>query len=436
MQITDQYNRREPHRLRPGDSRGPSEIDYARVIHSDVFRRLAGITQILPPATNDFSRNRLTHSIEVGQIALGITFHIGTHKFDRKDPLYTPGALTQAIAAVHDIGHPPMGHSGEDALNWLMRDHGGFEGNAQTLHILSRTGGLNLTRRTLLGTLKYPVSYASETPFRWQIETPDALPIAEIISPISGCVTIKHDQHAPPKCYYSADADVVDWLIEPLSPNDQQVLRAKHAKSFDCSIMDLADEFSYVGHDFEDGIVGKRLTRDAVELAVSSSIWNALKQASAKEAAAQLGDRNAFLDDLFTPQCKRTIGNLIHFLISSVSLSLDRDFEDPLYRNRLVLDPPAAALLQALKTLVFDQVIMDPTLQQVRYKGQKMILEVFDALVQAPPQLLPLDHQRAWHTAEDEAAAMRVLCNYIANLTDFSLSRLWQRLYLPEPFTD
>ena len=145
--------------------RPPFVRDYGRVVHSPSFRRLQGKTQVFPGHESDFFRNRLTHSLEVAQIAEGIAARINyTEPFFKEQPI--DARLCATASLMHDLGHPPFGHNGERALDDAMCRHGGFEGNAQTLRIVSRIEkkihddngnpyGLNLTFRTLAAVLKY-----------------------------------------------------------------------------------------------------------------------------------------------------------------------------------------------------------------------------------------------------------------------------------------
>src|ERR1700746_1922028 len=144
--------RRSAWKPQPEDARTPFDVDYARVVHSGSFRRLQGKTQILNLGDSDFYRTRLTHSLEVAQVASGIVRKLKRSASPHPvHPFLPPISLIQAISLTHDLGHPPFGHGGEVALNYCMRDHGGFEGNGQSLRLLTKVEnsygpfGLDLT---------------------------------------------------------------------------------------------------------------------------------------------------------------------------------------------------------------------------------------------------------------------------------------------------
>jgi predicted deoxyguanosinetriphosphate triphosphohydrolase len=191
------------------ESRDDVMRDYARVLYSSSFRRLQGKMQLLGIDANKFNRNRLTHSLEVAQIARSIAFDLGLKQT----------VVSETASLAHDIGNPPFGHSGEVILNQLNADFGGYEGNAQAFRILRTLekkhysySGLNLTLRTMMGVTKYFFNKESN----------------------------------PKKFLYNDD---YDFLSEHLNQNGVKV-----TKSIDAEIMDLADEIAYAAHDLEDAL--------------------------------------------------------------------------------------------------------------------------------------------------------------------------------------
>ena len=205
--------------------RTPFERDRARVVHAAASRRLAAKTQVVGPQTDDFVRNRLTHSLEVAQVARDLSRALGSQP-----------DIAETAALAHDLGHPPFGHNGERALAELSEPCGGFEGNAQTLRLLTRleaktfdadgrSVGLNLTRATLDACTKYP----------WPAPTGDQRQVR----------------------VYADDLPVFDWLRDGGSP---AAAGAADRQCLEAQIMDLADDVAYSVHDVEDGIVAGRST--------------------------------------------------------------------------------------------------------------------------------------------------------------------------------
>ncbi|WP_019413134.1 dGTP triphosphohydrolase [Paenisporosarcina sp. TG20] len=183
------------------------ERDYGRVIHSAAFRRLQGKTQVIGIEEGDFHRTRLTHSMEVAQIARGICILLNNNykKLMKDGQLDT--SLIETASLAHDLGHPPFGHKGERSLHKKMRAHGlGFEGNAQTFRILTRLegkdNGLNLTRGSLLSIVKYPAVITD-------VENPN--------------VYHESNDFKPPKSsVYSEDIDVFEWLIKDFTADEKK----------------------------------------------------------------------------------------------------------------------------------------------------------------------------------------------------------------------
>jgi len=419
--------RREPRRAPPTDARSPGDVDYARVIHSASFRRLQGKTQILSVGDGDFYRTRLTHSLEVAQIAAGLARQLARSFPDHPASAILPErSMIEAIGCAHDLGHPPFGHGGEVALNYAMRDAGGFEGNGQTLRIVTRLehfsdgAGANLTRRTLLGLLKYPVAYSRAL-------NPALRPA---LQPGEGKIrTLDIPSSTPPKCYLDSEAEVVDWLLAPLTAAERTTFAAvetaagKHGrslhKSLDCALMDVADDIAYSIHDLEDAIT--------LGLIPEGRFRDSLTVADCRSFCAEASARDALIRDLYeSPRArKRRIGELVHHFISAVHYTTTEAFADPLLRYRVALPEGEATFLRSLKRLALDEVIHSPAVQQLEFKGQGMVMAVFEALASDPARLLPRD----WliRLEKDE----RAICDYVAGMTDAHLLRTYERLFSP-----
>lgn len=417
---------------RRNDHRSPFQRDRARILHSAAFRRLQAKTQVLGVGMNDFYRTRLTHSLEVSQIGTGITAQL-RRKYPEFKPLLNSMSLIESICLAHDIGHPPFGHGGEVALNYMMRHHGGFEGNGQTFRILSRlepytpSWGMNLTRRTLLGIMKYPAMHSQ---LFINLNKPD----------IANHRQLKPSDWPPVKGLFDDDQPIIDWVLSALSNNDRQLFISSEQsqvnanyphlktrfKSLDCSIMELADDIAYAVHDLEDaivmGIVNQRQWQhDVVEQLHSiNDLW-------LKSEIANIGEK------LFSHEHhlrKDAIGTLVNGFVTAISIKTNDDFEAELLKYNAELQADFALTLHVLKQLVFKYVIRKPEIQMLEYKGQQIIMELFEAFASDPERLLPLNTRERWLAANAENSnPMRVIADYISGMTDGFAGRLHQQLF-------
>ncbi len=430
-------DRREAPPFRKKDVRSPWERDYARIIHSAAFRRLQSKTQVLDLGQSDFYRTRLTHSMEVAQVSNGILkFLKGNYCNDPVHQALPDTHLLAAICLAHDLGHPPFGHGGEVALNLCMRNHGGFEGNGQTLRILSsleqytERHGLNPTRRLLLGILKYPAPYSAlvnlnayddeHSTLRWLFKTKGQL---------------------PPKCYHDAEEHVIDWIMQPLGdkkaefcaikdPNNgnSDPKNSKHKKtihmSLDASIMNIADDISYALHDLEDATAMGILSRDMWDDFISG------KEYIFKDCGLKSDDVAADLFGTESYKRKSRIGDLVHYLIThSLICESGIDSHCPLITHKAKLEDSAQGLQSLMGELVLKHVIWSPNVQMQEFRGRKMVVELFGVYATDPTRLLPLDVRKRFERQDDESSKMRVVCDYIASMTDAHAARQYEKLF-------
>lgn len=421
---------------RQQDHRDPFQRDRARILHSASFRRLQSKTQVMGSGQSDFYRTRLTHSLEAAQIGSGITAQL-RYKYTTLCEVLFPSSdsLIETICLAHDIGHPPFGHGGEVALHFMMRNHGGFEGNGQTLRIVARLEtfsehfGMNLTRRTLLGLLKYP-------------QILDTLSKEIPSEPVDNLRRLKSENWHPPKGLYSDDQDIIDWILEPLSVDDRKLLQSislqqnnKHHKtrfkSLDCSIMELADDIAYGIHDLEDAIVTKIVNQHDFDREVIQKLqliddhW---LQEYSKTLTEKLFSEHHHLQ-------KYAIGGLVNYLITAIQLTdlnkqTDIHFDEPLLRYNAVLPDLTAQVLQIFKDFVFFYVIKLTSIQRLEYRGQQIVMELFEALSSDPLRLLPTNSAKRWqHAVDGNNNPHRVIADYIAGMTDDYATRLYQSLF-------
>ncbi len=424
-------------KMRRNDHRSVYQRDRARILHSAAFRRLQAKTQVHGAGNHDFYRTRLTHSLEASQIGTGIVAQLKIKQPDFRD-LLPSNSLMESICLAHDIGHPPFGHGGEVALNYMMRDHGGFEGNAQTFRIVTllepytEHHGMNLARRSLLGLLKYP-AYIQETQ------------ATDRPNDVSNFRHLKAKDWHPAKGIYSDDNKAFQWVLEALSDHDKALFKQMRAerssplehqktrfKSLDCSIMELADDIAYGVHDLEDAIVMGIVNREQWQNAVASKLAEC-GDTWLEERITQLSE-NLFGTHY---QRKDAIGAMVNALLTSIHIGPTIQdgidcFEEPLLKWNAFLTEPMERALDVLKQFVSVYVVQKPDIQLSEYKGQQLVMELFDAFASDPERLLPENTRDRWlHAVKQNENSHRIIADYISGMTDGFAQRLYSTLFQP-----
>jgi len=396
-----------------GAQRSPYARDRARILHCAAFRRLAAKTQVHTAGADDFPRTRLTHSLEVAQIAREMGERLGC------DP-----DVVDAAGLAHDLGHPPFGHNGEDALHGLAGSCGGFEGNAQTLRVLTRleakavdvdgaSAGLNLTRATLDATTKYP----------W--------PRGD------GPVGAGAPDSGRKFGVYPDDMPVFAWLREG-APDRRRCLEAQ--------VMDWADDVAYSVHDIEDGVHGAYLRAETLaDPGERAALCQQVAQLYSAESATDLA---AVLDELLTDPTvaplaaydgshsamvalKRATSALTgRFVDAAVRTTRRRHGDGPLrrYAADLVVPRRTRAECALLKGMAWRYILSRPETEPDRARQRELLRELVHALtLRAPTALDPL-HAPRWRAAPDDASRLRVVIDQVASLTDLSAVAWHKRL--------
>jgi dGTPase len=390
--------------------RSDFERDRARVLHSAALRRLAAKTQVVRATSADFPRTRLTHSLECAQIGRELGQEIGC------DP-----DLVDAACLAHDIGHSPFGHNGEAALNELAAAIGGFEGNAQTLRLLTRLepktegAGLNLTRATLDATLKYPWFGEPGTKFG----------------------------------AYADDAEVFGWIRQG-APDRRPCLEAQ--------VMDWADDVAYSVHDMEDGFHAGLITfknlKSQTERAEVSRTAIAYCPAGVTE-----GELTEILEALLAldiwpasydgaPGTVAALKNLTseligRFCVAAQQATLYPDLTSPSshtspighsftrYAADLVVPRRQRLECALLKAITARYVMNRAGVVAAQARERELLTELSYAVERGAPQTLDPLLRPSWDAAGTDAARRRVVIDQVASLTDTSAIAWHHRLCVP-----
>jgi dGTPase len=351
--------------------RSPYQRDRDRIIHSSAFRRLKHKTQVFVEHEGDYYRTRLTHTIEVAQVARTIAGVLGLNT-----------DLAEAVALAHDLGHTPFGHTGEDAMERLMAPYGGFDHNAQALRIVTKLerhyadfDGLNLSWETLEG-------------------------IAKHNGPVTGPnADAKHDGPLP---YALAEVNA-QWDLE----------LDTHA-SAEAQVAAIADDVAYSHHDLHDGLRSGLFTEDdLMELPVTGPAFEEVDRTYPD--LEKMRRRHEALRRVFGRMVEDVIAVAQNRLASAQPKSVEEirhmgttviRFSKPLYQE-----------LKAVRSFLFHRMYRAPSVMAVRAEVTRMVDDLFPLFLKEP-HLLPPEWQGDVRAATDETQLARVVADYVAGMTD------------------
>lgn len=437
-----------------GDKRSAFRRDCDRLIHAPAFRRLQGKTQVYGVLESDFFRNRLTHSLEVAQIAKSIGCKLNNLRSFTRHQLKIDLDLLEFSGLAHDLGHPPFGHNGEDALNTYMSQDGGFEGNAQTLRIISKLEkkdeyddspdenriqlfGLNPTARALASVLKY--------------DNP---------------IPIKIPDKRVHKGYYQVDIDVVSFVKRMVgSPSEGKY------QTIECQIMECADDIAYSTCDMEDAIKGGFInpiefldfTSARFERIVASANKNITKEGFEEITIDEAIYWMRYLVDMLMTETEVTtfakkhrlpptyivamyIGTLtahartgalrksftsklIKLLIQNITIQINH-VEHAF--SKVSIERDFRVLLELIKKTVYISIIERPEMRLEAEKANMVIGKIFTTITtDSGWQLMPNDFQLLYNTSRDEVEKKRIVCDFIAGMTDRYATEFFHRLSNP-----
>lgn len=430
--------------------RSPFRRDLARLIHSAAFRRLQGKTQLFAGLESDFFRNRLTHSLEVAQIA-----HTIALKLNDEHGLTLDCDLIELAGLAHDLGHPPFGHTGEKVLDELMRDAGGFEGNAQTLRILCR----------LEKKLDAPERQLFQGEPVWYREGQDAAiglnlcsrSLASVLKYDRCIPLVRHEDEAITKGFYLSERPIVEKIRKDVHPQGGK----SPLRVIECQIMDLADDIAYSTYDLEDAFKGGLINPldllfpdDEVMEEVARRVARELEcqfdrihvREVVRELFAVFGEPLERPDRKWQDWYMNQLGNsyraardaaLNGFLRTSLTSSLVNrfihpvdltvDIESPAF-SKVIMKPEVRAQISVLKQLTYIMLINSSRMKIVASRGEAIVTAIFESLAMRNGEaLLPEDFGRKYEQADD-TQKLRVICDFIAGMTDRYAVEFYARL--------
>lgn len=384
----------EESRYRPD---GPFQRDYARIMYSSSFRRLQGKMQLLGIRNDQFFRNRLTHSLEVAQIARSIA---GTIQYDSGESY-----IVEAGALAHDLGNPPFGHAGERYLNEIFQDIGGFEGNAQTLRILTNIEkkrpefrGLNLTYRSMLSVVKYFNKFDAEK--------------------------FKTDKKSQ-KFIYDEDYDLLKKFV------DENAIKVR---TLDVQIVDIADEIAYAAHDLEDGLRVKAFTIDEIlhdyKAKYGETESYSIFEENVNEARKKAGYGTNKIDStqyskLFRQELASRLINLALNDIDLISVTDDMRNKTNTMQTEELGFKKYGELIHGLKDIVFRCINHNDDVYHYEQQGRRVI-KFLKELYENEKMYLPpeyrakeiMDQYEDLKDVDPNRLQNRLICDYIAGMMD------------------
>jgi dGTPase len=385
--------------------RSAFQTDRDRIIYSSAFRRLQAKTQVFLSGEFDFYRTRLTHSLEVAQIGRSISsFLKQTSPFLREDFFIDPD-LVEAICLTHDLGHSPFGHAGERTLHQLMKQFGGFEGNAQSLQIITKTiypgvdsrRGMNPTRAFIDGILKYKRLFRE-----------DSAALNQFI----------YDEQEYLRNFVLANTD------------SSTICDLNHFRSLECEIMDWADDTAYCLNDLVDSMNAGFLRFERVKR------WAEVQNLQGEQARHAEMILSVIREGKAEARFSKKIGSFIR-CCSLIERTPPTSLTTNRYRFGLLVDPAVRVEADFYKRLSQELVFDHSQLHQLERKGRVILEGIFEAFSESYLndngfRLMPESFDRIIRLEKDRQARARILCDYIAGMTDGFAIRTYKRLYDPD----
>ena len=355
----------------PGDHRSPFQRDRDRIIHCSAFRRLKHKTQVFVAHEGDHFRTRLTHSIEVAQVARTIAGALGLDE-----------ALTEAVALAHDLGHPPFGHTGEDALRALMAPHGGFDHNAQAIRIVTHLercyagfDGLNLTWETLEGIAKH--------------NGPVGAPLPWALADYAARHDLELGTHASGEAQAAALSDDIAYNNHDLHDG----LRAGLFDEDELRALPLAGPAFAEVDRLHPGLAPRRRRHEALRRVFGAMVGDAIE--TSRTRLAGLGTQDA--------SAVRRAG-----------------------RPMVAFSEGMVGAVDAIRVFLFERMYRAPSVMDERRRVARVVADLFPVYL-ARPDLLPDDWQREVGAAGGGTPLARIVSDYVAGMTDRFALHAWER---------